>query len=1285
MGENKEKISEVRKMHQREGNYPALMCPEEITDTFKMLAARASRIIMSTAMQEEQLISFLEKVRSEKEWRHVRAYLTEIEEYSSCLLRKQRDVILDFLFDMLSHKDGHIRRQAAEIAGHLISEYETGGTEGMSVKEKSGKCIEEVFRKFLSRLLQPGIYTTERELRYTGFAMKQVLAVLLKRLSGEKRNAILEIYSGECRIRSKRLITFFMMDGCSEIIYELCDEKQAKRMTDFAISLLDGTNGEENQVAALRFIHLWMEQGWNPDWNMADVIADMIPYTEEKPCCVQFLIAKIRAFYDTSAQEGAGDCNTAGLKDCDAAGTGDCDTAGLEDCDTVGLEDFDFSILYLENQRYEIPWIYKLVNLDILKEKHSAYQNQEQLHSYVSHLLHLLQFSGSIINRLQAGDSLLAVVPLLPRVQHHEVVLELVRALEMGEHSAAKYIPPFLGKLFVMLDGEERQYILEQLAELCSNIHQSCVIAVLETAGKILHCGSNRLTASERSVTEGILFTGLADYREEVSQEAFYIIGNELFGDNGLSLEEKKIYFSEMARKILTLMDWDMLESYGYFDGAALNKIDRFIDNYRAAFEKTPFEEKKMPAAFFSGTFDPFSLGHKQMVQKLRERGFRVYLSVDEFSWSKRTQPFEVRRKILSMSVADLDEVYLLPEEIPVNIANPQDMKKLSELFSGKKLYLVMDSNAVKNASVYKKEPEAYSVHQFSHIIFFENDDRDNLELLDEKEFCRTRILGDTIFMQLPLFVEKVNSARIRDNISAGREIQGLVEKNVQNYIYDKGLYIMEPIYKKSASFRELDTILKERDDGTRMLILQEHDQKLAQVEFYDFDTYGLLNECNNIQEADILRKYLTGHCAVIAHIEGTGGKEEKKKDDEERIICLNAALEYFQERHDSFAICRDSGENAELLRMHGFLPVEGLEDMFILDLRNPLVLFYDTPSSIKESMEDSEAVRQVLLKCHFRLRKALTKLYPGRLVLCLSSEVMNYRLIKLIEEENGVSVIQDSDGKESVSSLQDSDEVYGKKMCVPFGKILKGVKIPNTITKGLDTEKLYTKDLSSFTISNFSGYAPLSVQLRTIRSFMRPVILVDDLYHSGHRMREISRYLDSEGLEDTQLIVGVMSGRGHDIARISGLRVKSVYQVPNMSSWLIESDLYPFIGGDGVLGRKSSADKTAAIPSINMILPYEIPSFLKGASFDAIYDISQICLENARDIYQVLETEFRKKFGRVLSLERIGEVMAEPRYPDSIAIDQENMSRRPSEILEEELGKLRRLKALAGVEAKIE
>lgn len=75
-------------------------------------------------------------------------------------------------------------------------------------------------------------------------------------------------------------------------------------------------------------------------------------------------------------------------------------------------------------------------------------------------------------------------------------------------------------------------------------------------------------------------------------------------------------------------------------------------------------------------------------MQEIRARGFEVYLAVDEFSWSKKTLPKLLRRRIVSISTADQWDTYLFPDEIPVNIAMPDDLARLRQLFPGRDVYL---------------------------------------------------------------------------------------------------------------------------------------------------------------------------------------------------------------------------------------------------------------------------------------------------------------------------------------------------------------------------------------------------------------------------------------------------------------------------------------------------------------------------------------------------------------------------------------------------------------------
>ena len=111
-----------------------------------------------------------------------------------------------------------------------------------------------------------------------------------------------------------------------------------------------------------------------------------------------------------------------------------------------------------------------------------------------------------------------------------------------------------------------------------------------------------------------------------------------------------------------------------------------------------------------------FRSGHKQIVREIRARGFEVYLAVDEFSWSKRTLPKLLRRKIAHISVADQWDTYLFPDDLPINIAMPQDLARLRACFPEREIYLVAGSDVIRNASAYRTSAAGCAA-EFKHII----------------------------------------------------------------------------------------------------------------------------------------------------------------------------------------------------------------------------------------------------------------------------------------------------------------------------------------------------------------------------------------------------------------------------------------------------------------------------------------------------------------------------------------------------------------------------------------
>lgn len=131
----------------------------------------------------------------------------------------------------------------------------------------------------------------------------------------------------------------------------------------------------------------------------------------------------------------------------------------------------------------------------------------------------------------------------------------------------------------------------------------------------------------------------------------------------------------------------------------------------------------------------------------------------------------------------------------------------------------------------------------------------------------------------------------------------------------------------------------------------------------------------------------------------------------------------------------------------------------------------------------------------------------------------------------------------------------------------------------------------------------------------------------------------------------------------------------PRLKGWYVESTLYPFIGGD-MVARNEETDANL-IPSINFILPYVVPSYMKDVQRDALYYFSLTCLENVRDILQVLEEEYQQAFGRRLTLGRLGEAIISPRCPDRGNCGQYDKNIAPSVYVEDDIQKLVRLQSI--------
>lgn len=1223
---------------------------EQIVDSLIFMGVEHNIDVMHRMGAERQFGNLLEAARSEKNWKNVRAYLNIFQEYFPYTNDIQKEQTLYFLYELLMHKEGDIRTQAARLIGNVIAQFNAGYRKERpaDMPDIADQKAMELWKTFLSMIICPDHKLTVQHKRRIGYNLKQVLSSMVEHAASADIEGFLQEFLRWYEAPEKRESgeAFVLLDALHNMPFERCSRENMERMAEFACyyAVPRENSFEGLIIAAWRAFKLITAEV--RDEPFCETIAEIVEHEAiaEDDISRTFLQYRILSNLgrNVSRQEEA-----------------------LYGRDVV-------SDIFLDNLKMATPWVLKAVNIKLLVDQVDHGKKEHILH-IAAHLSNLIKVSEYVVVRHDAGRALLRLAPLLTADQRNEIVVELLKGLEVGEYEFSKYIPEYLGQLALWLPPEQLEEVLTYLRGLMANANDRVVSVALDTVGVLTEYYpryKERFAEDEETARErlgrllGMVLGGLANHRETVRQEALLVTGQYMFGSRRLNDHEKMEIFALTHKKLLFLINENKGgELTAFYRAAALSNICRFITDYRLTIGQMEIEERKK-VAFFPGTFDPFTLSHKGIVREIRDLGYEVYLAVDEFSWSKKTQPHLIRRQIVNMSVADEFHVNLFPDDIPVNIANPSDLKRLKEVFAGRTVYVVVGSDVIANASSYRKPPEKNSIHSMNHIAFRRVGDRRSDNKYNRE--MMSLITGELIELELPEYLEDISSTKIRENIDLNRDISNLIDPVVQEYIYFNGLYLREPEYKpilraRAIGFEEkeklseedeaaaLEYIFSDEADGRGLLKrLQESDGTflLLRNTVEDNRLTGLLKMrsvmpeelfkvLGSVSMADMVRRHTLGSILLIT---GIYAEPDSAIYDPEQLL-LTEALAKALEQHCSYAMFLPEEEPGEASQgaviRQGFAEAENFEGkrrLWLVDMHAPLVLVQNLETTLKEPFSSSPRILRAIHKAHRELQAAMTRLYPGQLVLSLSASVIYHRLVDKITQIN------------QVPGEPTTPRVLGNDMCVPFGKILRGKVVPNTVTKTIHTDKVYEPDLDSYRIEAFPYYSPLRSQVRTIKSFGRPVILVDDLLHKGGRFDALEPYLREEGVEVKKVLLGMISGYGRDAMATRGFEADSIYSIPNLKFWFVESTLYPFIGGDTV--RRDTMKVAGLMPSVNIVLPYMVPP-LKGCSEESLFELSACCVRNSRDILLALESEYRALFGRNLTLSRLSEAVILPLCPD--------------------------------------
>ena len=102
----------------------ALLDAEAAKERLKYLAIEHNIHVMNRFGSDSDFGDLLEEAKSGRNWQNIHAYLNTLEEYFPYMTSVQKQMTIGFLRELLIHKGGDIRRQAAGLIGRIIAGYD---------------------------------------------------------------------------------------------------------------------------------------------------------------------------------------------------------------------------------------------------------------------------------------------------------------------------------------------------------------------------------------------------------------------------------------------------------------------------------------------------------------------------------------------------------------------------------------------------------------------------------------------------------------------------------------------------------------------------------------------------------------------------------------------------------------------------------------------------------------------------------------------------------------------------------------------------------------------------------------------------------------------------------------------------------------------------------------------------------------------------------------------------------------------------------------------------------
>ncbi len=1248
----------------------ALATGRSLATVRRLLVTAHNLGVMERLRDLPALRALLEEARSFESWRGLRTYLAILGEYAPALSREQKALALDFFIELLGHRDDDIRYHAANRIGDLLAGREDFWRKDLpeGVVLRPERTVLDELERVLALLdrarVEPedDMAPTERIL----YAIPIVVRRLLRHSEPASRSRAWERVRASFaqRLGDRRPLVGLYICEALEASMELIAPEERPGLLEFAEAWCDHRVVPTRLMAWNLLLRLARDGGSSPDFR-------------SRLCaCVEAIAERVGDRYSVAELFLLQELATA------------CDLPRIaERCRRLRVEGRDpVRDVFLRNLKSRVDWVEKKVNCDYLRASARARHKEDRdpgsyfANEVASHFANLLKVSRVEGTRFHAGRCLLDLLPLLTVPQRNDLMVELLRSLELDIEAVTRYIPRFLGSVLASLPDQE---FLEGLDDVEGNVRRGSEPLqrlLLQTVGwLLLFVPIERLRGDVLRRLAGILLGALAESRGATAAEGFAQVAMVMERLSSLRPRDDgrlRALLTLASKKFLSLVTHKPGNRVRFFlVASALNHLDRAVASLHPALAIPEHPS----VAFIPGTYDPFTSAHQAVVAKALENANEAVVQMDDYSWRKHALPRTLREDLAWMALAATPEAFMAPFRPPVNLARPSGLRHLRRAFHGRKLVLVVGSDVLAGASAYASP--SGEIWDLPHLLVM-RDDAQPEALLD----TIGRFRGGVTVVPAPERVRSVSSTTLRAALDHRDDLEALCHPLVARTLVERRLYVNYPAAKQKvpppdvtvsaaprgarapdgleplAGVGRAGSVGPARDDLVRLEVRGREGagEARASLAWRSVSAATLPVILGDESLALPGEGRLLGEGALVESAAGDAGG---RAGDEGLQRLFSEALLRWLHAGMLFGLVPlepDGGGPARdaLRQLGAALPAPGetapSRSLAVLRLANPLVLVWDVESVLQPPYAAAPGVRRALEEARRALAGFFAAVSPGNALLHLHEEQLKRRLVELAVERLG-------------------DQPSGRRwVALGLGRQFSRDIVGNCPTLAVDLERFLTWQGYEGGTFPLVGSPGLEFQVAVARELARNALVLAPFLDSADAVLQVVDAAAAVGLPVREVLIGVTSASVRATLELRGIPHTCTAVLPGWQGVLRESAVAPYIGGWSIVGREP-LETGSLLPSLNDCLPYHHPHHLGLTGADAL-DFSRLALHQARALLLALEETFREREGRLLSVQDLSAVVRTPRCPPLPQGFLPPPDRFPSELVLEDIEALARL-----------